>query len=154
MGKTCLLESQVPETCGKVWRTKDLLWGREDQINKIFKWTGSNTSMHPAEVPTWVLRELVLPLWSHSQLWKFYADGWRSRGLKKTSVNSVFKDKKEEPGNYRPPSLTLFPGKIKETSLETTFKHMKDKKGVITMNLQRENHADWQKHRGQKKTQM
>jgi len=39
----------------------------------------------------------------------------------------VFKGKKEDPGNYRTVSLTLIPGKVEQTILETISKHMNDK---------------------------
>lgn len=50
---------------------------------------------------------------------------------KKATVTSVFKKgKKEDPGNYRPVSLTSITGKVVEyLILEATFKHVEYKKG-------------------------
>lgn len=39
-----------------------------------------------------------------------------------------FQGQERGPGNYKPTSLILFPGKVKEIILETTFKHVKEKK--------------------------
>ncbi|KFV76362.1 RNA-directed DNA polymerase from mobile element jockey, partial [Struthio camelus australis] len=51
---------------------------------------------------------------------------------KKANVTPVFKKgKKEEPGNYRPVSLTSIPGKVMEQLvLDTIYRHMKDKKVI------------------------
>lgn len=44
--------------------------------------------------------------------------------------------KKKDPGNYKPVSLTLTPGKVVEkTILKALSKHMMDKVGVISIDL-------------------
>ncbi|KFV76616.1 hypothetical protein N308_07432, partial [Struthio camelus australis] len=61
---------------------------------------------------------------------------WRSGEVpedwKKANVTPVFKKgKKEEPGNYRPVSLTSIPGKVMEQLLlEVLTKHLEDKKVI------------------------
>jgi len=53
---------------------------------------------------------------------------------KKVKVTPIFnKRKKKEPGNYRPVSLTLIPGKVMEQILlEAIYKLMKGKKVVCS----------------------
>jgi len=75
-----------------------------------------------------VLRELSRPLSViFAQSWRLgqVLEDWR-----KENVTPVFKTgEKEEPGNYRPVSLTSVPGKVMEQLiLEPISRHMKDKK--------------------------
>ena len=64
----------------------------------------------------------------------FFEQSWQlgeaPEDWKKANVTSIFtKGKKEDPGNYMPVSLTSDPGKvIEQLILETTSRHMKDKK--------------------------
>ena len=59
---------------------------------------------------------------------------WQAREVseKKADVTSIFKKcKNEDPGNYRPVSLTSVSGKvIKQIILKAISKHMKDKKVI------------------------
>ncbi|GAB0186867.1 mitochondrial enolase superfamily member 1 [Grus japonensis] len=61
---------------------------------------------------------------------------WRTEALpedwKKTNVTPVFKKGKEEdPGNYRPVSLTSIPGKVMEQLiLDVISKHVEEKKVI------------------------
>ncbi|GAB0197916.1 mitochondrial enolase superfamily member 1 [Grus japonensis] len=53
-------------------------------------------------------------------------EDWR-----KANVTPIIKIKKEEPGNHKLVSFTLFPGKVmKQLVLETISRHMKDKKVI------------------------
>ena len=51
---------------------------------------------------------------------------------KRANVTPVFKNgRKEDPGNYRPVSLTLIPGKvIEQLILEIISRHLKDRKVI------------------------
>ncbi|KGL73116.1 Putative 115 kDa protein in type-1 retrotransposable element R1DM, partial [Tinamus guttatus] len=85
--------------------------------------------MHPR-----VLRELAVVI---AQLLSIiFERSWRAGEVpedwKKTNVTPVFKkDKREDPGNYSPVSLTSIPGKvIEQLILETISKYVKEKKVI------------------------
>lgn len=134
-------------------RGQKTLWVREDQINKFL--SELNLIFHADLLrcqlecwETWSCHcEVIL-----NYIWKFYADEWHSRGLKKKSVNEnlVFKDKKEEPATTVLLACSL--GRWREQSWKLLSNTWRTRRwlGVNTTNLQRENHADQQKHRGQK----
>ncbi|KFQ30983.1 RNA-directed DNA polymerase from mobile element jockey, partial [Merops nubicus] len=99
-----------------------------DQLRKL----NIHKSMGPNEMHPRVLRELAdvvaLPLsiifaksWQMGEV----PEDWR-----KASVTPVFKKgKKEDPGNYRPVSLTSIPGKMMEwLTLEVISEHKEEKK--------------------------
>jgi len=67
-------------------------------------------------------------------------EDWR-----KASVTPIFKKgKKEDPGNYRPVSLTSIPGKVMEQLiLDVICKQVEERRfsGVVSMDSPRGNHA-------------
>ncbi|CAM4574228.1 unnamed protein product [Lepidochelys olivacea] len=84
-------------------------------------------SMGPDALHPRVLKELVAIIFENSWQLGEVPDDW-----KKANVVPIFKKgKKEDPGNYRPVSLTSVPGKIMEQVLkESILKHLHERKVI------------------------
>ncbi|GAB0182431.1 mitochondrial enolase superfamily member 1 [Grus japonensis] len=121
-------ESQTLEVGEKVLRKEDLPLVEEDQIREHLGKFDIHKSMGPDEMRPRVLSEradvIVMPL---SNISGEVPEDWR-----KANVTLVFKkSKKEDPGNYRPVSLTSVPGKvIEQLVLGIMSKHAEEKKVI------------------------
>ncbi|KGL72726.1 RNA-directed DNA polymerase from mobile element jockey, partial [Tinamus guttatus] len=107
-------------------------WVEEDWVREHLRKLDSHKSMGPDGMHPRVLRELAeviaKPLsiiFDRCQRMGEVPEDW-----KKVNVMPVFKKgKKEDPGNYRPVSLTSVPGKVMEQLiLAVVSRHMEDKK--------------------------
>ncbi|CAM5111223.1 unnamed protein product [Natator depressus] len=93
-----------------------------------------HTSMGPDALHPRVLKELAAVI--AEPLAIIFENSWRSGEVpddwKKANVVPIFKKgKKEDPGNYRPVSLTSVPGKIMEQVLkESILKHLHNRKVI------------------------
>ncbi|CAM5151182.1 unnamed protein product [Natator depressus] len=116
-------------------------WGRDGQPSveievdrDYLEKLDVHKSMGPDELHPRVLKELaaVIP----EPLAIIFENSWRTGEVpddwKKANVVPIFKKrKKEDPGNYRPVSLTSVPGKIMEQVLkESILKHLHERKVI------------------------
>ncbi|KFV74797.1 RNA-directed DNA polymerase from mobile element jockey, partial [Struthio camelus australis] len=106
----------------------------EDRVRDLLSKLDIHKSMGPDGMHPRVLRELADVIARPLSI--IFERSWRSGEVpedwKKANVTPVFKKgKKEEPGNYRPVSLTSIPGKVMEQLiLEVITKHLEDKKVI------------------------
>ncbi|KAK4816474.1 hypothetical protein QYF61_017226 [Mycteria americana] len=111
--KTYFQESQARETWGIVRSKEYLPLVEEDEVREHLSRLDVRKSMGPDGLQSQVLRELTGEV----------PEDWR-----KANVTPVFKNGKEDPGNYRLVILTLIPGKVmKQLILEMVSRHMKEK---------------------------
>ncbi|KFV78878.1 hypothetical protein N308_07568, partial [Struthio camelus australis] len=98
----------------------------EDQVRDLLSKLDIHKSMGPDGMHPRVLRELADVIARPLSI--ILERSWRSGEVpedwKKANVTPVFKkSKEEEPGNYRPVSLTSIPGKVME---QLITKHLED----------------------------
>ncbi|GAB0207550.1 mitochondrial enolase superfamily member 1 [Grus japonensis] len=127
-------ESQTLEVGNKGLQKEDLPLIEEDQVGEHLGKLDTHKSMGPDGMHPRVLRELADVIARPLSI--IFERSWRTGEVpedwRKGNVTPVFrKGKKEDPGNYRPVSLTSIPGKVMEQLiLGVISKHVEEKKVI------------------------
>jgi len=127
-------ESQALDIRDEACRKDDLPLVKEDCARDHLSDLDAHKSMGPNGMHPRVLRELVDVIAKPPSI--IFERSWRTREVpedwKKANVTPIFKKgKKEDPGNYRPVSLTSIPGKMMEQLiLEVIIKQVEEKQVI------------------------
>jgi len=140
-------ESQALEVRQEAHREDDFSLVEEDCVRDLLSDLDVHKSMGPDGMHPRVLRELADVIAEPISI--IFERSWRTgevpKDWRKANVTPIFKKgKKEDPGNYRPVSLTSIPGKVmQQLILEVINKQVEEIRlsGVVSMDSPRGNHV-------------
>ncbi|KAK4820823.1 hypothetical protein QYF61_007217 [Mycteria americana] len=117
---------------------------QEEAVNDLLCHLDTHKSMGPDGIHLRVLRELAEELAKPlSIIYQYWLTGEVPDDWRLANVTSIYKKgRKEDPGNYRPVSLTLVPGKIMERFILSVLnRHMQANQGIRPSWLERHGSA-------------
>ncbi|CAM5107999.1 unnamed protein product [Eretmochelys imbricata] len=128
------VSSQTAARGSTAWGGGDQPSVEKEMVQDYLEKLDEHKSMGPDALHPRMLKELAHVI--AEPLAIIFENSWQSGEVpvnwKKANVVLIFKKGKEEdPGNYRPVSLTSVPGKIMEQVLkESIWKHLEERKGI------------------------
>jgi len=123
--------TQVAEGKGEDWENEESPTVGKDQVRDCLRNLKVHKSMGPDEMHPWVLKELADEVAKQLSITaeRSWPSGEVPTDWRRGNITPIFKrGRKEDPGSYRPVSLTFVPGKtMKQILLETMLRHMDNK---------------------------
>uniref|UniRef100_A0A8D0F699 Reverse transcriptase domain-containing protein n=1 Tax=Strix occidentalis caurina TaxID=311401 RepID=A0A8D0F699_STROC len=129
---SCIEGIQPPQSDDRDWENDPP--AIQERVSDLLHHVDTHKSMGPDGIHPRVLKELAGVLAKPLSI--IYQQSWLTEEVptdwKLANVTPIYKKgRKDDPGNYRPVSLTSVPGKLMEQLIESTIlQHMQDNQGI------------------------